>query len=326
MKKLIYPITIGGVNCASNLFLAPMAGVSDAPFRLLCLRGGAGLVCAEMVSANAIFYKNKKSLKMLEISPKEHPLSMQVFGSDEKIIAQACKKAQDCGADIVDINAGCPVKKINKAGAGCVLMKEPLKLAKIIESAVKSVSIPVTLKTRTALNAGENLAPLFAKIAQESGAAAVTLHARAASAMHSGPADLKALESAASAVKIPVIANGGAFDAASVKELLDTGARAVMIGRGALGNPFIFEDIKLELNGGRAPHARSGRDIAAIFLSLVEENAAFYGQRTGISRCKKTLGFWLKGFEGAASAREAFARAQTLEEARKILQPLSDNL
>ena len=207
--SFIKQFKIGHFTCPSNLILAPMAGITDSPFRILCLKGGAGLVCAEMVSAAALKFNSPKSLRMLKVNKDEHPLSMQVFGGDAEAIAQACKQAQQQGADIIDINAGCPVKKVNKAGAGCVLMKTPEKIAQILQAAVKSVSIPVTLKTRVSLNRTDNLAPLLTKIAQDNGAAAITLHARAAVDIHNGAPNIKFLESACAVAKIPVIANGG---------------------------------------------------------------------------------------------------------------------
>ncbi|MBR4592724.1 MAG: tRNA-dihydrouridine synthase, partial [Elusimicrobiaceae bacterium] len=234
----IHPLCIGSVSLSNNLILAPMAGITDSPFRVLCLQGGAGLVCAEMVSAHALHYGNAKSGRMLQVNPKEHPVSMQIFGSDEETIAQAAQSAQAAGADIIDLNAGCPVKKINKAGAGCVLMKDEIKLARLLTAAVKSVKIPVTLKTRIALNHQELLGARLAKLAEDCGAAAVTLHARAAVDVHTGLPNVPALAQACAAVKIPVIGNGGVADASFVKKFIEAGCAGVMIGRAAVGNPF----------------------------------------------------------------------------------------
>ena len=202
-------VKIGSFLAPNNLWLAPMAGITDGPFRALCLRGGAGVVCAEMVSAHAVHYGNVRSTRMLQISDREKPVSMQIFGSDEQTIAQAARAAEQRGADIVDINAGCPVKKINKAGAGCVLMKDPVHLGRLVGAAVKAVKIPVTLKTRIALKRGTILGPELAHIAESEGAAAVMMHARAAEDMHTGAPDLDALARVCAAVKIPVFGNGG---------------------------------------------------------------------------------------------------------------------
>ena len=309
----IKEIKIGSVLCRTNLFLAPMAGITDRPFRIMCLKGGAGLVCAEMVSANALAYDNKKSQKMLSISKEEHPVSMQVFGSEENTIAEACKLAEKQGADIIDINAGCPVKKVNKAGAGAVLMKDLPKLARIVKAAAKSVSVPITLKTRIGLTCGNQLACDLVKLAQDNGAAAITLHARYASQMHTGEPDLNALEKARAVCKIPLIANGGAVDKESVNALFKTGAEAVMIGRGAIGNPFLFS----ELATGK--EALTFKEKMTLFENLVEQNVLYYGEKTGVSRTKKVVGFWIKGVQQAAILRQKLVLANTLKEVKEIL-------
>lgn len=316
--SLVHPLSIGSVTVANNLVLAPMAGITDVPFRILCLQGGAGLVCAEMVSAHALNYGNAKSGRMLQVSPKEHPVSMQIFGSDEETISRAARQAETAGADIVDLNAGCPVKKINKAGAGCVLMKDEKKLAHILTAAVKSVKIPVTLKTRIALNHKEFLGARLAKLAEDCGAAAVTLHARAAVDMHSGEPDVDALAQACAAVKIPVIGNGGITDAARTKQFLEAGCAGVMIGRGAVGNPFIFQDI-IDTLEGRAPTSHTPKSRLEIYLKLIEENVAYYGERIGINRSRKTAGYWINGFPNAATVRGEFVRLDTLPEVRELL-------
>lgn len=325
MTCFIKPLKIGNFTCPSNLVLAPMAGITDTPFRILCLKGGAGLVCAEMVSAAALRFNSPKSIKMLKTDKAEHPLSMQVFGADAQAVAEACRRAEQQGADIIDINAGCPVKKVNKSGAGCVLMKTPEKIEQILKAAVKSVKIPITLKTRVSLNRTENLAPLLTKIAQDSGACAITLHARAAADIHSGPPNLAFLESACKIAQIPVIANGGVVNAGDAKAMFETGAQAVMIGRGAIGNPFIFKEIAYSLQG-KQPRPFTNTQKAEMFLNLVEENVKFYGETTGISRSKKTVGYWLRGFANAACVREKFVRCETLPQARQILlQAIKEN-
>ncbi len=315
---LIHPLQIGSVTLKNNLVLAPMAGITDVPFRVLCLKGGAGLVCAEMVSAHALHYGNEKSGRMLQVHPQEHPVSMQIFGSDEQTIEEAARQAQAAGADIIDLNAGCPVKKINKAGAGCVLMKDEKKLARLLTAAVKSVKIPVTLKTRIALNHHEFLGDKLAKLAEDCGAAAVTLHARAAVDMHSGEPDVDALAKACAGVKIPVIGNGGVTDAARVKDFLQAGCAGVMIGRGAVGNPFIFQDI-VDTFEGRAFEPLTCQKRIAVYLKLVEENVAYYGERIGINRSRKTAGYWLSGFPNASAVRGQFVRLDTLSDVRALL-------
>ena len=315
----IRPLKIAGVTCANNLVLAPMAGITDSPFRILCLKGGAGLVCAEMVSAHALHYGNARSGRMLQVSPKEHPVSMQIFGSDADTIAQAARNAEAAGADIVDLNAGCPVKKINKAGAGCVLMKDPDHLAHLVEAAVKAVKVPVTLKTRIALNHKEFLGARLARLAQEAGAAAVIMHARAAVDVHSGPPNVEALAEVCSAVKIPVIGNGGVLCAQDAKQFLQAGCAGVMIGRGAVGNPLIFSDIALELQG-LAPQPHTPAQRLRTYLALIEENVAHYGERIGINRSRKTAGYWIKDFPNAAEVRGKFVRLDLLSQVQALFK------
>ena len=307
------PLVIGNVTTANNLVLAPMAGITDSPFRVLCLKGGAGLVCAEMVSAHALHYGNEKSGRMLQVNPKEHPVSMQIFGSDEKTIAEAARNAEKAGADIVDLNAGCPVKKINKAGAGCVLMKDEARLAALISAAVRSVKIPVTLKTRISLNHTEFLGARLAKLAENEGASAVTIHARAAVDVHSGAPNLDALAKVCQAVKIPVIGNGGIQTAQDVKDFLACGCAGVMVGRGAVGNPFIFKEIIAELSG--TPQKTScAQTRLEIYKSLIEENVSYYGERIGINRSRKTAGYWIKDFPNASDVRAKFVRLESLKD------------
>ncbi len=313
----IRPLTIGSFTASNNLLLAPMAGITDSPFRVLCLKGGAGIVCAEMVSAHALHYGNEKSGRMLQVNPKEHPVSMQIFGSDEATIAEAARNAEAQGADIVDLNAGCPVKKINKAGAGCVLMKDEAKLGRLVEAAVKSVKIPVTLKTRVALTHKELLGARLAKLAENAGASAVVLHARAAVDVHSGPPNIPALAEACAAVKIPVIGNGGVTDAALAEKIFEAGCAGVMIGRGAVGNPFIFQDI-IDAFAGKTPSTHSPAFRLGIYLDLIRENVAYYGERIGVNRSRKTAGYWIKDFPNAADVRGTFVRLDALADIESL--------
>lgn len=323
--SFIKPLSVGGFTARNNLLLAPMAGITDSPFRVLCIRGGAGIVCAEMVSAHALHYGNARSGRMLKVSEKEHPVSMQIFGSDEETIAQAAKNAQDAGADIVDLNAGCPVKKINKAGAGCVLMKDPAKLARLLAAAVKSVTVPVTLKTRISLNHTEFLGADLAKLAENEGASAVIIHARAAADVHTGAPNVEALTKVCAAVKIPVIGNGGVLNAADAKQFFEAGCAGVMIGRGAVGNPFIFQDI-IEVFDGKEPSSHTPRARLQTYLGLIEENVSFYGEKIGVNRSRKTAGYWIKDFPNAAEVRGKFVRLDTLADIRALFTDVLSGL
>ena len=319
----IKPLQIGSFRAANNLLLAPMAGITDTPFRILCLKGGAGIVCAEMVSAHALHYGNPRSGRMLQVAAQEHPVSMQIFGADEQTIAQAAKQAQECGADMIDLNAGCPVKKINKAGAGCVLMKDEAKLGRLIEAAVKAVSVPVTLKTRIALNHKEMLAVRMAKLAENAGASAVTLHARAAVDVHTGVPNIEAVAQACAAVKIPVIGNGGVVNAQVAKQFLEAGCAGVMIGRGAIGNPFIFQDIQAQL-AGKEISPMTAQKRLQIYLALITENVAYYGERIGVNRSRKTAGYWISNFPNAAEVRGKFVRLDTLAEIEDLFRKIEN--
>lgn len=322
MSAFVRPLSIGSFTAPNNLWLAPMAGITDGPFRALCLRGGAGVVCAEMVSAHALHYENPRSLRMLAISEREKPVSMQIFGSDEQTISEAARAAEARGADIIDINAGCPVKKINRAGAGCVLMKDPVFLGRLVSAAVKAVKVPVTLKTRISLKRGKLLGDEIARIAESEGASAVLMHARAAEDVHAGEPDLEALAKVCASVKIPVLGNGGIDGAEKAQQFFDAGCAGLLIGRAAVGNPYLFRDIAQEL-AGEKPQPLDNRRRVEIYLALIEENVAHYGEKIGIGRSKKTAGYWLRDFAGAAEVRGKFVRMEKLTDIKELLSSLT---
>ena len=318
MTRFVRPLRVGGQTLKNNLSLAPMAGITDSPFRRMCLRGGAGLVCAEMVSARGVLHENVKTRTMLVFPPDEHPVSLQIFGCDEEAISSAARAAQDSGADIVDINSGCPVKKIIKTGCGSALMRDEKVFAAMLRAAVRSVTVPVTIKFRTGLRQGELLGPRLARIAEENGAAAVTVHARPGTAFHAGPVELEGLAAVCAAVKIPVIGNGGVRSAADARAMFECGCAGVMIGRGAVGNPYIFRSVCAELEGEPAREPSSAERLAGL-LELLEMNVARYGERAGVVRARKVAGYWIRDFEGAASVRDAFVRLDTLADAVRLL-------
>lgn len=322
MTAWVRELKIGSFTAPNNLWLAPMAGVTDGPFRALCLRGGAGVVCAEMVSAHAVHYGNARSRRMLQVDAREKPVSMQIFGSDEQTIAEAALAAEACGADLIDINAGCPVKKINKAGAGCVLMKDPVHLGHLVAAAVKAVKVPVTLKTRIALKRGVLLGAEIARVAESEGAAAVAMHARAAEDVHSGEPDLEALAHVCAAVKIPVLGNGGITDGTVAEKFFKAGCAGLLIGRAAVGNPYIFRDIAQALNG-QIPAPMGPARRVQIYLELIEENVLRYGEKIGVGRSKKTAGYWLRDFPNAAEVRGRFVRLERLADIRALFAGLT---
>ena len=317
-SNLVHAVSIGRVGLRSNLALAPMAGITNAAFRILAAEGGAGLVVTEMVSADSLKYGNKKSFKMLELLPGEHPAAIQLFGADPSSMALAAQAAERAGADIVDINAGCPVKKVRRSGAGAELMLKPMLLADIISRTVSSVKIPVTVKFRVGLVAGENLGPMLARVCEQAGAAAITLHGRPASQFHTGPVDLAAMAIAAAAVKIPVFGNGGVENAAGARAILEAGCAGVAVGRAAVFNPAIFAEIAAGLSGEKAEPVTSSVRMR-LFLRFLVLNAGIYGEEHGLARARKLVGYWLKGLPGAAGARGAFMSLKTLKEAEELL-------
>lgn len=329
MPRHIRPLKIGSVTCPNNLVLAPMAGITDAPFRTMCLEGGAGLVTGEMISAAALKFANPKTMKMLKPDPDEHPVSIQIFGSDEAAIEKAARMAQSAGADIVDINAGCPEKKILRSGSGALLMKDERLLARLVASAVSSVKIPVTLKLRCGWKKDAVLSPKLARAAENEGARALAVHARPVESGHEGPPDIDALAQTAGAVRIPVIGNGGVSSPEQALAMLEAGCAGVMIGRAAIGNPSIFNRIKLALED--APHdfvaqiLPGPQERVSLFLRLIRMNAARYGETAGIIRTRKVAGYWLKGFAGCSVLRNRFMSAKTLNEVNSILLKYTGN-
>lgn len=315
---LLRPVSAGTLKLGNNLALAPMAGITNSAFRVLAAEGGAGLVVTEMVSAESLKYGNKKSFKMLELLPGEHPAAIQLFGADPASMALAAQAAERAGADMVDVNAGCPVKKVMRSGAGSALMRSPLLLADIISRMVKSVKVPVSVKFRVGLNPGENLGPLLARAAEEAGASLITLHGRPASQFHSGPVSLEHMAATAAAVKIPVFGNGGVENSGQAAEMLEAGCAGVAVGRAAVFNPAVFSEIAAGLSG--APSCAAGHAARIrLFLRFLELNAGIYGEEQGLARARKLVGYWLKGLPGAAGARGAFMRLKTLKEAEELL-------
>ena len=234
------PLKIGNVEMQNPLVLAPMAGVTDLPFRVLCKEQGAGLICMEMVSAKAILYKNKNTEDLMTIHPGEHPVSLQLFGSDPEILAQIAAQIEERPFDILDFNMGCPVPKVVNNGEGSALMKDPALVRKIVTGMVKAVKKPVTVKIRKGFNEESANAVEIAKILEDCGVAAIAVHGRTRAQFYSGKADWDIIRQVKEAVSIPVIGNGDVVDAASAEALVEqTGCDGIMIGRGAEGNPWI---------------------------------------------------------------------------------------
>lgn len=322
MKSLL----IGDVKLRNNIILAPMAGVSDLPFRLLCARYGAGMVCMEMISAKAIMYNNKNTEGLLEIHPDEGCVSLQLFGSDPKIMSEQAKRIEDRPYDILDINMGCPVPKVVNNGEGSALMKDPLLAGRIIEAIVKNTNKPVTVKIRKGFANDELTAPEIAYIAQESGASAVTVHARTREQYYSGKADLNAIAKVKERVDIPVIGNGDVTDGESAKRMFDeTGCDGIAIGRAAQGNPFIFREILHFLETNENLDRPNGTEM----FDTVREHARlmikYKGEYTAVREMRKHLSWYSAGMPGSAKLRgrinEMCSMDDILSVARSLFKP-----
>jgi tRNA-dihydrouridine synthase B len=314
-------LRVGSVELENPFVLAPMAGISDPPFRRLCRGSGAGLVCAEMVSANALHFGDERSLKMLEVFPDEHPVSMQIFGGEPERLAAAARRAADAGADIVDLNCGCPVPKITSGGAGMSLMNDEGLFARCLEAMVKAVRVPVTVKMRLGRKAGENRALRFARLAESVGVAAVSVHARSQEARHSGPPDIEALREVVSEVKIPVFGNGGVRTLADAEAMMRaTGCAGVMVGQAAVGNPTIFSGF-LEQAGGSP--ARSFAERVELLMRHARMNTDYFGERMGVLRLRKCMASYIQGVPNASELRNRAYGASSVGDLERIFADFS---
>ena len=251
-------LTIGGLVLANPVILAPMAGVTDLPFRLLCKESGCGLVVSEMISDNALLFDNDRTLEMLRMEPAERPVAMQIFGSNPELMAQAAQKVEAAGADIIDINMGCPAPKIVKNGEGSALMRKPELAQRILRAVVAAVQVPVTVKIRKGWSEQEVNAVELALLAEEAGVAAVAVHGRTREQFYEGKADWQIIREVKEALSIPVIGNGDIWSPADAARMLEqTGCDGIMVGRGCQGNPWLFRDILAYLQTGVVPPAPS---------------------------------------------------------------------
>ena len=307
-------LKIGNVTLDNNIILAPMAGVTDLPFRLLCKEQGAGLICMEMISAKAIYFNNKNTLELMEIHPVECPVSLQLFGSDADIIAEMAKRIEERPFAILDINMGCPVPKVAGNGEGSALMRNPKLVAEIVEKTSRAISKPVTVKIRKGFNDKEVNAVEIAHIAEECGAAAVAVHGRTREQYYSGKADWDIIRQVKERVGIPVIGNGDIVDGASAKAMLtETGCDGLMIGRGAQGNPWIFREILHYLETGELLPPATKEEKAAVIKRHIELQLQYKGEFTGIREMRKHLAWYSAGLPGSASFRNAVNLMETKE-------------
>ena len=314
-------LQIGNVTLENNLILAPMAGVTDLPFRLLCKEQGAGLICMEMVSAKAILYHNKNTEELLAIHEKERPVSLQLFGSDPDIISEMAKQIEERPFSILDINMGCPVPKVVNNGDGSALMKQPLLAGKIIEKTVKSIKKPVTVKIRKGFDEAHINAVEMAHIAQESGAAAIAVHGRTREQFYSGKADWDIIRQVKEAVHIPVIGNGDLLCASDVRAMAaQTGCDGFMIGRGAQGNPWIFRQIAEELETGRPAAKPSMEEMVQMMLRHARMLIEYKGSYTGIREMRKHAAWYTAGYRNASKLRAKINEVESYEQLEELFQ------
>lgn len=319
---------IGGVEIPTRLALAPMAGVSDLAFRTVCREQGAGLTCTEMVSAMALVYQDKKTTALLRLGQAEHPAAAQIFGSDPDVMAKAARLALEAsGADIIDINMGCPTPKIASNGSGSALMKNPVLAGKIIEAVVEAVPVPVTVKLRKGWDKGSVNVIELAKIAQDCGAAAICVHGRTRSQMYSGVADWDIIAEVKRSVGIPVIANGDVFDeAAALKILRYTGADMAMIGRGALGDPWIFARSLAAIEGHDIPALPPLSERCDIAVKQFELAAMDKGEHIACLEARKHYTWYLRGVPYAGYYKEQIQRISTLEAIYSVTKGIKRDL
>lgn len=315
----IHKLKIGDVELENNLILAPMAGVTDKPFRIICKKFGPGLVCTEMGSSRAMFHNDQKTKRLFDTEGEKRPVSFQIFGSDEETLAYATKYVSGF-ADIIDFNMGCPAPKVVKNGDGSRLLLDLLKAKKMIETVVNNSSVPVTLKFRTGWDKEHIVATEVAKIAEECGVSAITIHGRTRSEYYSGKANLEIIRKVKESVNIPVIGNGDVVDEISAKEMFEkTGVDGIMIGRGSFGNPWIFREIKYYLETGEfldKPKNTEKLEIIKEHINLAVEQKG----EIAIKELRKHIAWYVKGLKNSSEFRNNINKIETKEELEKALE------
>lgn len=318
---------IGNVQLDGNLFLGPMAGVTDLPFRLLCREKGADLVYTEMVSAKGIQYNNKNTESLLTIAEEERPAVVQLFGSNPVILRETAKRIEHRNFDLLDVNMGCPVPKVVNNGEGSALMKNPELIGRIVRELSSGIDKPVMVKIRKGFDSDSINAVEVAKIAEDNGAAAVAVHARTREQYYSGKADWDIIRKVKEAVSIPVIGSGDVFSPEDAKRMLDlTKCDAIMIARGARGNPWIFEQIKAYLKDGNLPPKPELDEVQDMILRHAALLVEFKGEYTGIREMRKHVAWYTTGYPGSAKLRSMVNEIESMDDLKRLLTEYQNHL
>ncbi len=313
-------LKIGNVELDSPVALAPMAGVTDLPFRILCREQGCGLMCTEMVSAKALLYKNRNTKPLLETKPEERPVAVQLFGSDPEIMSEMALMLEEGPYDIIDVNMGCPVPKIVNNGEGSALMKNPKLAGEILSTMTRKLKKPVTVKFRKGFNDESVNAVEFAKMAEQSGAAAVAVHGRTREQFYSGKADWDIILQVKEAVSIPVIGNGDIFTPQDAGRMMEeTGCDGVMVARGAKGNPWIFSRIDHYLKTGEVLPKQGPEEVKQMILRHAELLVAFKGEYTAMREMRKHVSWYTAGYPHSAALRNEINLVETMEELTELV-------
>jgi nifR3 family TIM-barrel protein len=331
MKKTIgndknRQLKIGDVVLDNNIILAPMAGVTDLPFRLICKEQGAGLLCMEMVSAKAVHYNNKNTEDLMEIHPEEMPVAIQIFGSEPDIMAETAVKIEHRPFAILDINMGCPVPKVVNNKEGSALMKNPKLAGEIIHAVSHAIKKPVTVKIRKGFDDDSINAVEMAKIAENNGASAIAVHGRTREQYYSGKADWDIIRQVKEAVKIPVIGNGDITDAISAKKMLDeTGCDGIMVGRASRGNPWIFREINSYLDTGIIPPRPTVEELCNTILKHARLQLQYKDEYIAIREMRKHVAWYTAGYPHSAKIRQAVNEIESIEELEKLIESLTSS-
>jgi tRNA-dihydrouridine synthase B len=317
---------IGSLTLANNTLLAPLAGITNLPFRLMAKEAGCGLVCSEMVSSHGLVYQSEKTLKMLDSTPEEKPLSVQIFGAKPDIMAEAAAIVESSGADLVDINFGCAVRKVVRTGSGVALMRTPDLAEDLLKAVRRAIRIPLTIKIRSGWDASGAQAANISRIAENCGVDAVTVHPRTAGQLFNGPADWSVIKAVKEAVSIPVIGNGDIMAAGDATRMLnETGCDGVMIGRKAIGNPGIFTRVVARINGEEDP----AEDILRRFdlmIRFLQASIKYIGEEQACRMMRSRLGWFTKGLPRSSRFRESIKHLSSEREGVELINAYQNEL